>query len=131
MDNIDIRCNNCWKTIGLSVKNTIYKDTVTKFVLIKILHHVCLSCIFESNKQLEYDIDKNNPDCLTNDPWYNTSICTKFHGTVSENILEMQELIDIILCVLLMRMINNIHNMLMMLSVVVVKQYIKIQQQKN
>ena len=40
-----------------------------------------------------------------------------------QNKLEMQELIYVILCVLLMHMINNSHNILMAVSVVVVKQY--------
>ena len=30
------------------------------------------------NKQLEYDIDKDNPDLITGDTWYNTSICKKY-----------------------------------------------------
>ena len=31
---------------------------VTKFVANKVLHHVCLPFIIESNQQSEYDIDK-------------------------------------------------------------------------
>ena len=43
-----------------------------------------LSWIFETNQQLEYDIDKHNPDWITYGPWYTTSICTKLHRTVFE-----------------------------------------------
>ena len=35
-------------------------------------------------KKLGYDIDKHNPDFITDGPWYNTSICKKLHGTVFE-----------------------------------------------
>ena len=42
MDNIGIRCINCGKTTDLSVKNTNYKDMVTKFVWNSVLHHVDL-----------------------------------------------------------------------------------------
>ena len=73
-----------------------------------VLHHVGLSRKIETNQQLDYGFDKNNPDWITYGPWYNTFICTKLHGTVFEKILEIQELIEIILCVLLMHMRNNI-----------------------
>ena len=56
VDNICIRCINCGETIGSSVKNTNYKDMVTKFVLNSVLHHVGLSWIIETNQQLEYYI---------------------------------------------------------------------------
>ena len=59
---------------------------VTKFVLNTVLQHIGLSWIIESNQKFEYDIDKHNTYWLTNGPWYNTSICTKLHGTVFENI---------------------------------------------
>ena len=41
--NIGIRCSNCGKTNGLSVKNTNYKDIVTKFMLSTVLQHVGMS----------------------------------------------------------------------------------------
>ena len=53
-------------------------------MFITVLHHVALSWIFESNQQLEYDIDKHNPNWFTNGTWYNTYICTKLNGTVFE-----------------------------------------------
>ena len=45
-----------------------------------------------------------------------------------KNILLMQELIDIILCVLLMHMGNNIHNLLMKSEAVVGNKYHQIKQ---
>ena len=85
---------------------------VTKFVLNRVLHHVGLSWIFESTQQLEYGIEEHIPYQLTDFPWYNISICTKYMEQCLENILEMQELKDLILRVILMHMINNSHHML-------------------
>ena len=33
VDNIDVRCSNCGKITGLYMKNTNYRDMVSKFVL--------------------------------------------------------------------------------------------------
>ena len=69
------------------MKNTNYKDMVTKFLLNSVLQNVGLSWIIETNQQLEYDIYEHNPYWITYGPWYNTYICKKLHGTVFENIL--------------------------------------------
>ena len=37
VDNIGIRCRNCVKTTDLYVKNKNNKETITKFVLNKVL----------------------------------------------------------------------------------------------
>ena len=63
-----------------------YKDIITKYVLNRMLHHVGMSWIIETNQQLEYDIGKHNLDWITGGPWYNTSICTKLHGILFKNI---------------------------------------------
>ena len=55
--------------------STNYYDTITKFVLNKMLHHVSTSWIIETNQQFKYDIDKYNPYQITGGPCYNTSIC--------------------------------------------------------
>ena len=49
-----------------------------------LLHHVGISWIIETHEQLKYSMDKNNPDWMTDGPWYNTYICKKLHGTVFE-----------------------------------------------
>ena len=41
--------------------NTNYDEIITQFLLNTILHHVGMSWIIRTNKQLEYDIDKHNP----------------------------------------------------------------------
>ena len=45
-----------WVEKKLYVKNTNYKDMVTKLVLNSVLHYVGLSWIIERKKQLEFDI---------------------------------------------------------------------------
>ena len=54
MENIAIMCINYGKKTGLSMKNTNnnYKCIITKFVLKKMLHHVGMSWIVETNQQL-------------------------------------------------------------------------------
>ena len=83
---ITVRCINCGKETGLSMNNmnTNYKDIITSFVLNTVLHHVGMSCIIETHEQLKYDMDKHNPYWIKGDPWYNTYICKKLHGTVFE-----------------------------------------------
>ena len=44
VDHIGLRCSNCEKTTGLSVKNANYKDMVTNFFN-TVLQHVDFSCI--------------------------------------------------------------------------------------
>ena len=59
---------------------------ITKFVLNEILLHVSMSWIISSNKEMKYEMDKNNHQYwLNKGPWYNTSICLKFHGNMIED----------------------------------------------
>ena len=100
--------------------NTTYQDIITSFVLNTILHHVVMLWIIETYEQLKYDADKHNLECMTGGLWYNTYIGKKYMETCLNNSLEMQELIDIISCVLLMHMGKIIHHNMMMESAVVV-----------
>ena len=72
--------------------NTYYKDIITSFVLNKILHHVGMSWIIETNQHLEYDMDKNNSNWMTGGPWYNTSTCKNYVKQCLKILLEMKEL---------------------------------------
>ena len=57
-------------------------------MLNEILHHVSMSWIISSNKEMKYDTNKNNhQDWLNKCPWYNTSICQKLHGSRFENFI--------------------------------------------
>ena len=58
---------------------------ITKILLNAILNHVIMSWIISLNKEMMYDIDKNNyQDWFKNCPWYNTFICSKLHGSIFE-----------------------------------------------
>ena len=83
-----IRCINCKIETGLFLKNTPFGEMITKFVLNAILHHVSMSWIISSNKEMKYEIEKNNhQDWLNKGPWYNTSICLNFHGSIFEDFI--------------------------------------------
>ena len=58
------------------------------FVLNVLLHNVGISWTFSSNKEVNYEMDKNNhQDWLNKGPWYNTSICLKLHGSRFEDFI--------------------------------------------
>ena len=54
LDVISIRCINCKRETGLFLKNKKFDEMITKFVLNAILHHVGMSWIIGSNKQMKY-----------------------------------------------------------------------------
>ena len=77
---ISIRCINYKTETGLFLKNTTFDEMITKFVLNEILHHVVMSWIISSNKEMKYEIDENNhQDWLNKGPWYNIDICSGLH----------------------------------------------------
>ena len=54
-------------------------------MLNEILHHVGMSWIISSKKEIKYDMDWKSHQCwLNKGPWYNTSICLKLHGNMFE-----------------------------------------------
>ena len=62
------------KKRGLSMNNmnSNYNDIITSFVLNTVLHHIGMSWIIETHEQLKYYMEKQNPDRITDGPWYNT-----------------------------------------------------------
>ena len=65
---------------------------ITRFVFNKVLHHVVLSWIISSNKQMKYDIIENNhPDWLNKGPRYNTAIFLNRMELCLMILLEMTE----------------------------------------
>ena len=61
---------------------------ITKFVLNAILYYVGMSWIIISNDEMKYEIDKHNhQDWLNKGPWYNKSICSRFHGSLFEEFI--------------------------------------------
>ena len=58
---------------------------ITKFLLDAILHHVGMSWIICSNKEMKYEIDKSNhQDWLNKGPWYNIATCSRLYGSLFE-----------------------------------------------
>ena len=49
-----------FKKTGLFLKNTLFDEMITKFVLNAILHNVSMSWIISSNKEMKYEIDEND-----------------------------------------------------------------------
>ena len=57
-------------------------------MLNEILHHVGMLWIISSNKEMKYDIDKNNhQDWLKKGPCYKSPICLKLHGSMFEDFI--------------------------------------------
>ena len=73
--------------INVDIMDTTLQDIITTFVLNKMLHHVDMLGIIEPHEELKYDMDKQNPEWITGDPWYNTSICKKLHRKVFEGFI--------------------------------------------
>ena len=67
------------------MENTFNNDDISPLIFSIIFHHVGMSWIISSNKDMKYDMDKTNHlDCLNKVPLYNTSICFKLHGGTFE-----------------------------------------------
>ena len=56
LKSIAIKCSNCDRSTGLFLKDKTVEEMITKFVLNTVLHHVDLSWIISSKKQMKYDI---------------------------------------------------------------------------
>ena len=91
LDVLSINCIHCKIEIGLNSKTNftwVYYEIVTKFVLNAMLHHVGMSWIIRSNREMEYEMNEtNHQDWLNKGPWYNTSICSKLHGSRFEDFI--------------------------------------------
>ena len=53
-----------------------------------MLHHVGMSWIISSNREMEYEMNETNHQYWLNRvPWYNTYICSKLHGSRFEDFI--------------------------------------------
>ena len=85
VDAIAIRCNHFEKETGLYFRTSTLEEMITKFVLNAILHHVGMSWIICSNKEIKYKIvEINHQDWLNKGHWYNTAICSRLHVSMLE-----------------------------------------------
>ena len=56
---VSLKCINCKTETGLNPETSftwVYDEIVTKFVLNAMLHHVGMSWIISSNKEMNYEI---------------------------------------------------------------------------
>ena len=88
-----LKCINCKKETGLNTEtgfNWVYDEVITKFVLNEMLHHVGMSWIISSNKEMDYDnyTNSHHLDWFNTGPWYNKNICSKLHGTTFEDFIK-------------------------------------------
>ena len=60
VESIVIRCINCKKEMGLYLRTSKFEEIITKYVLNAILHHVGVSWIIRSNKEIKYGSDKSS-----------------------------------------------------------------------
>ena len=53
-----------------------------------LLYHVAMLWIICSNEETKYEIyESNHLYWLNEGPWYNTDICSKFHGKMFEDFI--------------------------------------------
>ena len=76
LDIVSLKCINCKKETGLNAEtgfNVFYNEVITQFVLNAMLHHVGMSWIIRSNKEMDYDkyTNSNHIYWLNKGPWYN------------------------------------------------------------
>ena len=86
LDKVCLKCVNCKKEAGLNAKNCFkefYDEVITQFVLNAMFHHVGMSWIISSKKEMDYDnfTNSKNLDWFDTGPWHNKNICSKLYGT--------------------------------------------------
>ena len=60
---VSLKCINCERETCLYSETSfswVFDEIITKFVLNAILHHVGMSWIIISNKEIKYEMDKND-----------------------------------------------------------------------
>ena len=86
LDALSINCINFKRETGLDSETSftwLYDKIVTKFLLNAMFHHVGMSWIISSNREMEYEMNTkiNHLDWLNKVPWCNRNICYKLHGS--------------------------------------------------
>ena len=92
LDALSIKCINCKRETALNPETSftwVCDKIVTKFVLNEMLHHVGMSWIISSNREMEYEMNtkRNHIDWLNKGTWYNRKICSKLHGSRFEDFI--------------------------------------------
>ena len=78
-------CINCGKNIGCSLDNQKIENFITPFIANMVYHHIGVSWIIQSNKNISFDFQKHCPSWIINGPWYNTIIFSQLYGLVFDD----------------------------------------------
>ena len=92
LDILSLKCIHCKKETDLNsetVFSGFYDEVITKFVLNSMLHHVGMSWIISSKKEMDYDnfTNSKNLEQFDTGPWYNKNICYKLHGITFQDFI--------------------------------------------
>ena len=92
LETVSLKFINCKKETGLKSKTgfkDFYDKVITQFVLNAMLHHVGMSWMISSKKEMDYDnfTTSNHLYWFYKGPWYNKNICYKLHGITFEDFI--------------------------------------------
>ena len=92
LDMLSLKCINSKKETGLNSETGftwVYDEVITQLVLNSMLHHVGMSWIISSKKEMDYDnfTNSNHLDWFDTGPWYNKHVCSKLHGITFEDFI--------------------------------------------
>ena len=92
LDKVCLKCVNCKKETGLKAETgfkEFYDEVITQLVLNAMLHHVGMSWIISSKKEMDYDkfTNSKNLNWFDTGPWHNKHICSKLYGTTFEDFI--------------------------------------------
>ena len=102
---VSLKCINYKEETGLKAEtgfNGFYDEVITQFVLNAMLHHVGMSCIIISKKEMDYDNFTNSKklEWFDTGPCYNKNICSDYMELLLKILLHRLEQTDTISCVL-------------------------------
>ena len=90
LDTLSLNFINCKIETSLNSETSfdwVYDEILAKSLLNAMLHHVGMSWIIRSNKEMNYEIstESNHIYWLNKGPWYNRNICSKLNGSRFED----------------------------------------------
>ena len=89
---VSLKCIHCKKETGLNADtgfNRFYDEVITQLLLNAMLHHVGMSWIIISKKEMNYNnfTNRKNLEWFDTGPWYKKYICSKLHGITFEDFI--------------------------------------------
>ena len=91
MDEVSLMCINCKRKTYLQPKSgkEFYDKMITPFLMNSMLHHVGMSWMISSKKEMDYENFSNheNVGWFEKGPWHNKNMCSKLYGTTFEGFI--------------------------------------------